>query len=128
MLGSKVSRIVLPVAMALFFAPLAFGKLPREVSAKGKMATDMIVFSHPTVVNGITLQPGEYRAIAKENELTMENMNHKVVATSFITWGEGDHTFRKTKLDIDHKVLTKIDLGGTREEVVLHGWQPSKSS
>jgi hypothetical protein len=119
-----IPNVFLPLAMAALFASVALGKSIERISAKGKVATETVTFSHVTVVNGTTLQPGEYRIVANGNELKVEDLNDKVVAECFITWGQSNQKFGKTKVDIDRKVLTKISLGGTRDALLLHRWTP----
>jgi hypothetical protein len=79
-----------------------------------------VKFEHATRVNRKMVGPGEYKLTAKGYELKFEAADGKTVAVSPITWRRVDHTFDDTKMDIDHDVLTKVNLGGTHEAVLLH--------
>jgi hypothetical protein len=114
-----ISRLLLPIAIAMCLGPMAWGKGVSKPVVR-KSIIEVVKISEPTTVNGTTLQPSEYRMIAKGDKLTVEDSKHKTIAESPISWKRSDEEFGKTKLDIDHGVLTKVNLGGTHEAVLLH--------
>ena len=114
MLNRTFSRALLPLAAGLLLTPLAWGKfLP-----SGTERT--VTFNKATVVNGTTVQPAEYHIFVKGNELKVETLKDKTVAKSPVTWKHEDKQFNSTKMDIDRGVLTKVELSGTRDAVLLH--------
>jgi hypothetical protein len=115
-----MSRLFTLAALVLLMAPLAWGQTAVKKSGANKPIVETIKFSEPTTVNGTTIQPGEYRIVAHGDTLQVEDVNDKVLAESPISWRRLDHTIEKTKLDIDKGVLTKVELGGTHEVVLLH--------
>lgn len=115
-----MSRLFTPVVLGILMAPLAWGQATVKKPAANKPIVETITFSESTTVNGTTIQPGEYRIVADRDKLQVKDVNDKVLAESPIAWKHLDHTIGKTKLDIDKGVLTKVELGGTREAVLLH--------
>jgi hypothetical protein len=117
----RTFKLLFPLAIASLVAPLAFGKsVVNNKPGENQPIVKMLKFTNPIIVNGKTMQPAEYRIVAKGNELKVEDLNRKVLAESPITWQQLGHRFKTTKMDIDHGVLTKVDLGNTNEAVLLH--------
>lgn len=128
MLHPAIYKMFLPVAILALAAPLAWGRTTANNSVGNKPIVEVVRVSRSTIVNGTTIQPAEYRMVAKGNELTVEDLNHKVIAKSPITWKRLDDNVGKTKMDIDRGVLTKVSLGGTHEAILLHNSGFSASS
>jgi len=122
----KLSRFLLPLAIAALVAPVTWShsrakKALADESAAKTPVTETVKIPHPTVINGRMVQPDEYRMVAGRITLKVEDLKtNKVVAESPITWKQVGRHFAKTKMDIDRGILTKVDLGGTRESVLLH--------
>ena len=100
-------------------AALIVPVLPSSAAVNNQVV-ETIKFSHPTVINHRTVEPGRYLAVARGHELKLETLNHEVVAESPITWRAHRYAFAWTALDIDHGVLTKINMGHTHDAVLLH--------
>ena len=125
-MSRRTFKLLFPLAIATLVAPLAFGQsIVNNKPGENQAIVKMLKFSSPTTVNGKTMQPAEYRMVFKGNRLKVEDLNHNVLAESSITWKQSDRQFKTTKLDIDHGVLTKVDLGNTNEAVLLHSTHPS---
>ena len=119
----RIFKLTAPLAIVVLVASLAFGQ-----SRHNRAVVETVKFSHPTIVNGTTIEPAEYRIVAEGRELKVEDLNHNVVARSPITWKRFEHRFRTTKTDIDRGVLTKVNLGQTNEAVLLHTSRTSASA
>lgn len=119
-MSHRIAKLALSLAIAVPFASLGFAKSGVNKPGDNKEVVEIVRISHPTIVNGTSVQPSEYRMVAKGSELKVEDLNHKVVAKTPITWKQSDRRFKTTKMDIDKGVLTKVSLGNTNEEVLLH--------
>jgi hypothetical protein len=110
----RISKTFFPFAAALLLAPLTWAKTEAR-----KTIIETLKFSHPTIVHGTIVQPGEYQLVVRGNELRVEESNHRVLAQSPVRWKQLGHMADRTMLDIDRGVLTKITLGGRDDAVLL---------
>jgi hypothetical protein len=106
------------VTFALLLTTAAWSK---TVVRRSSEVIETVNVGHPMVVNGTSVAPGVYRMVAKGDRLRVENLNsHDLAAESPITWKRLENRVKTTKMDIDHDVLTRVNLAGTRDAVLLH--------
>ena len=94
--------------------------VPAWSTVANRRAEETVRFAHSTVVNRTEVPAGEYLLVVRGDRLKVENMDdHRVMAESPITWRHVSWpTLRK--LDVDRGVLTKVNLRGMHEAVILH--------
>lgn len=113
MLRHVVSKTLLAMALATLMAAPAWS------SVANRRVEETAHFTRTIVVNGTRVPTGEYLLVARGDRLKVETTRHHVMAESPITW-KHEKLPSIRKLDVDRGVLTKVNIRGTREAVLLH--------
>lgn len=76
-----------------------------------------VTFYNPVIVNGTTLQPGDYKLEVKENTAIIKQ--GKVIAQAPVKIENNDKKFLTNTVRLDGTQVDEIRLGGTRTRLIF---------